>query len=64
MTILKAVYRQLILRVLQLIFQIYLDNCLLKDMLVFRRNSGIPSSIYRPPDTIYDMEHCYWYGDL
>jgi len=29
-----------------------------------RRNSGIPSSIYRPPDTIYDMEHCYWYGDL
>jgi len=29
-----------------------------------RRNSGIPSSIYRPPDTIYQMEHCYWYGDL
>jgi len=29
-----------------------------------RRNSGIPSSIYRPPETIYQMEHCYWYGDL
>jgi len=29
-----------------------------------RRNSGIISSIYRPPDTIYNMEHCYWYGDL
>jgi len=29
-----------------------------------RRNSGITSAIYRPPDTIYQMEHCYWYGDL
>jgi len=29
-----------------------------------RRNSGIISEIYRPPDTIYNMEHCYWYGDL
>ena len=29
-----------------------------------RRNSGIPSSIYRPPQTVYNMTHCYWYGDL
>jgi len=29
-----------------------------------RRNSGITSAIYRPPDTIYNMEHCYWYGQL
>ncbi len=29
-----------------------------------RRNSGIPSSIYRPPETVYNMTHCYWYGDL
>ena len=29
-----------------------------------RRNSGIPSAIYRPPNTIYNMTHCYWYGDL
>jgi len=29
-----------------------------------RRNSGIPSAIMRPPDEFYDMEHCYWYGDL
>jgi len=29
-----------------------------------RRNSGIPSAIQRPQDQIYDMEHCYWYGDL
>lgn len=29
-----------------------------------RRNSGITSAIYRPPDEIYQMEHCYWYGDL
>jgi len=29
-----------------------------------RRNSGIPSAIQRPPDQVYDMEHCYWYGDL
>ena len=29
-----------------------------------RRNSGIPSAIARPPDEFYDMEHCYWYGDL
>jgi len=29
-----------------------------------RRNSGIPSAIYRPPNSIYNMTHCYWYGDL
>lgn len=29
-----------------------------------RRNSGIPSSIERPPEQFYSMEHCYWYGDL
>lgn len=29
-----------------------------------RRNSGIPSAIMRPPEEFYDMEHCYWYGDL
>merc|ERR1711964_442526 len=29
-----------------------------------RRNSGIPSAIQRPPDQVYNMEHCYWYGDL
>ena len=29
-----------------------------------RRNSGIPSAIERPPEQFYDMEHCYWYGDL
>jgi len=29
-----------------------------------RRNSGIPSAIQRPPDEVYNMEHCYWYGDL
>lgn len=29
-----------------------------------RRNSGIPSSIHRPPEQVYDMEHCYWYGDV
>ncbi len=27
-----------------------------------RRNSGIPSSIDRPDEEIYDMEHCYYYG--
>ena len=29
-----------------------------------RRNSGIRSAIERPPEEFYDMEHCYWYGDL
>lgn len=29
-----------------------------------RRNSGIPSAICRPPETVYNMTHCYWYGDL
>jgi len=29
-----------------------------------RRNSGIPSAIQRPEEQFYDMEHCYWYGDL
>ena len=29
-----------------------------------RRNSGIPSAIHRPPETIFNMTHCYWYGDL
>lgn len=29
-----------------------------------RRGSGIPSSIYRPPEAIYHMSHCYWYGAL
>ncbi len=29
-----------------------------------RRNSGIPSGIDRPDEQIYDVEHCYWYGDL
>ena len=29
-----------------------------------RRDSGIPSSIWRPPETIYNMTHCYWYGEL
>jgi len=29
-----------------------------------RRNSGIPSAINRPDDQVYDMEHCYRYGDL
>jgi len=29
-----------------------------------RRNSGIPSSIHRPASTVYNMTHCYWYGDL
>ena len=29
-----------------------------------RRNSGIPSAIHRPPETIYNMTHCYWYGEL
>lgn len=29
-----------------------------------RRNSGIPSAIHRPPETIYNMTHCYWYGDI
>lgn len=29
-----------------------------------RRNSGIPSAIERPPEQVYNMEHCYWYGDL
>ena len=29
-----------------------------------RRNSGIPSSIHRPPEQVYNMEHCYWYGDV
>ena len=29
-----------------------------------RRNSGIPSSIKRPGSQQYNMEHCYWYGDL
>ncbi len=27
-----------------------------------RRNSGIPSSIDRPDEEIYDVEHCYYYG--
>ena len=29
-----------------------------------RRNSGIPSAIHRPPETVFNMTHCYWYGDL
>lgn len=29
-----------------------------------RRNSGIPSAIHRPPESVYNMTHCYWYGDL
>ena len=29
-----------------------------------RRNSGIPSSIHRPDEQQYQMEHCYWYGEL
>jgi len=29
-----------------------------------RRNSGIPSSIHRPAPQIYNITHCYWYGEL
>jgi len=29
-----------------------------------RRNSGIPSSIHRPPSQVFNMQHCYWYGNL
>ena len=29
-----------------------------------RRNSGIPSAIERPPEDIFNLTHCYWYGDL
>ena len=29
-----------------------------------RRNSGIPSAIHRPPESVYNMTHCFWYGDL
>ena len=29
-----------------------------------RRNSGIPSAIWRPPDQIFNLTHCYWYGNL
>ena len=29
-----------------------------------RRNSGIPSSIHRPQEQVYNMTHCYWYGEL
>merc|ERR1719242_528438 len=29
-----------------------------------RRNSGIPSAIHLPDEQKYQMEHCYWYGEL
>ncbi len=29
-----------------------------------RRNSGIPSAIWRPPWQISNITHCYWYGPL